>query len=398
MKTLLGTLSFLLLLAGCQKEQLERAVAESSAVEDSKENGEIIPGSYIVVFAETNALTNVMKANVSYVDRIKAVNAFSFDVLLDHDIKPQISATYGEVMQGFAATLSPSEVTKLQQDKRVAYIEPDRLMSLGKRGASSGGTSAQQETPWGVSRVGTASGIGKVAWIIDTGIDFTHPDLTVDVGRSKTFIKTGLDAQNANDNNGHGTHVAGTIAARNNSIGVVGVAAGATVVAVKVLNSKGSGPYSGVIAGIDYVAAMGAVGDVANMSLGGPASLSLDNAVIKAAAKGIRFALAAGNESVNAINSSPARVNAINVFTVSAMASGDIWASFSNYGNPPIDYCEPGVNIKSTWKGGSYNTISGTSMATPHLAGILLITGGVPAIIGYVSGDPDGINDPIGHL
>lgn len=152
---------------------------------------------------------------------------------------------------------------------------------------------------------------------------------------------------------------------------------------------------SGVIAGVDYVAANGQPGDVANMSLGGGVSQALDDAVVAASGGGVRFALAAGNESDNANNHSPARANGPNVFTVSAFANGNTWASFSNYGNPPIDYAEPGVSIKSTWLSGGYNTISGTSMATPHLAGILLARA-TPATDGVVSGDPAAPADPIG--
>jgi len=232
-----------------------------------------------------------------------------------------------------------------------------------------------------------------VAWVIDTGIDFDHPDLNVDVSRSASFLTSGSSASSPEDENGHGTHVAGTIAAINNSIGVIGVAPGATVVAVRVLNRQGSGSYSGVIAGVDYVGSHGSNGDVANMSLGGPVSQALDDAVVAASANGIKFCLAAGNESDDANNHSPARANGTNVYTISAMSQGDKWASFSNYGNPPIDYCAPGVSIKSTWKDGGYNTISGTSMATPHAAGVLLL--GSAKASGKVSGDPDGNPDNI---
>ncbi|HWS00124.1 MAG TPA: S8 family serine peptidase, partial [Prolixibacteraceae bacterium] len=205
-------------------------------------------------------------------------------------------------------------------------------------------------------------------------------------------IKTGMTA---NDDNGHGTHVAGIIAAKNDEFGVVGVAPGAKVIPVKVLNRSGSGSYSGIIAGVDWVAAHGGVGDVANMSLGGPAYPDLDDAVETAAAGGIKFALAAGNESTNALTRSPARANGANVYTVSAMDKNNNWAYFSNYGNPPVDYCAPGVSIYSTYKGGKYATMSGTSMAAPHVAGLLLL--GNIATDGNVKGDPDGKADPIAH-
>ncbi len=227
--------------------------------------------------------------------------------------------------------------------------------------------------------------------MIDTGIDFTHPDLNVDTGRSRTYVG-GTPA----DENGHGTHVAGTIAAKDNTFGVVGVAPGAPVVSVRVLNRSGSGTTSGVIAGIDYVASAAASGDVANMSLGGGASSALDTAVVNAASKGIRFVLAAGNESDDANNHSPARAEGSNIYTISAMSSSGALASFSNYGNPPVDFAAPGVSIKSTYKGGAYATLSGTSMAAPHVAGILMTTNNV-ATAGNVTGDPDGDPDPIAH-
>jgi len=219
-----------------------------------------------------------------------------------------------------------------------------------------------------------------------------HADLNVDVARSRTFVDR---TKNADDENGHGTHVAGTVAALNNTIGVVGVAAGAPVVAVRVLDRRGSGSYSWIIAGVDYVGANAKSGDVVNMSLGGPSSDALDQAVLNAAAKGIKFAIAAGNESQNSNNVSPARVNHQNVYTISAMDSKDVFASFSNYANPPVDYCAPGVNIYSTYKGGGYSTLSGTSMASPHACGVLLL--GAPRTDGYVLNDPDGNADPIIH-
>jgi len=162
---------------------------------------------------------------------------------------------------------------------------------------------------------------------------------------------------------------------------------------VKVLSARGSGSYSGVVSGVDFVAANAGNGDVANMSLGGPVSQTLDDAVFGAAQAGVKFALAAGNESDDANNHSPARAEGQNIFTVSAMDRNDNFASFSNYGNPPIEYCAPGVSIKSTWKDGGYNTISGTSMASPHVCGLLLL--GSIRSGGTVKGDPDGKPDTI---
>lgn len=369
-------------------------IAEPQAIlQSDSQNGAIINGQYIVVFKKDGNLR--IADNTTYVQRVGMVREMGERVLADNSVQGfKIEQTFGQAVAGIAVRLSEGQVESLRRDPRVAYIEPDRVVTLGKPGTGGGG-SAGQEVPYGISRVGYGSGAGKTAWVIDTGIDLDHPDLNVDMARSVSMFTSGRDAGTADDLNGHGSHVAGTIAAKNNSTGVIGVAHDATVVAVKVLDARGSGSYSGVIAGVDYVAANGKAGDVANMSLGGPVSQALDDAVIAAASKGIKFALAAGNEGVSATGSSPARANHTNIYTVSAMNASDTFASFSNFGNPPVDYCAPGVSIKSTWKDGAYNTISGTSMASPHVAGLLLL--GNIATDGYVKGDPDGKADPIAH-
>lgn len=216
----------------------------------------------------------------------------------------------------------------------------------------------------------------------------------MDAGRSVSFL-SGKQSTNPDDLNGHGTHVSGTIAAIDNTQGVIGVAAVATVVSVRVLDRRGSGTYGGVIAGVDYVSANGSTGDVANMSLGGGFSQAMNDAVEGAAVfSGVKFFLTAGNESTDAGSKSPASTDGANIYTISAMGQGDNWASYSNYGNPPIDFCEPGSSISSLWKNGGYKTISGTSMATPHAAGLALL--GAIRDGGSVNGDPDGEPDTIG--
>ena len=160
----------------------------------------------------------------------------------------------------------------------------------------------------------------------------------------------------------------------------------------RVLGPDGSGSWSGVIAGVDYVAQTCVAGDVANMSLGGGKNDSLNAAVVTASAS-CPFFVAAGNEAADAANFSPASANGPNVYTISAFSNGDNWASFSNYG-AGVDYAGPGVSIMSTWIGGGYNTIGGTSMATTHIAGVKLVGPIVPD--GTVKGDPDGNPDPIG--
>lgn len=376
-------LLFGVFIQGCRNEQApisSQQSAETGTSEDVRMTDAPIEGQYIVVFKPSLAKNK----NVA-----ESMNA----LLNQNGISPTaVQNVYEHALLGFTVKMSADEAIAIKKNVTIAYVEQDRVVTLARPGGGGGGLPAET-TPWGVTRVGgPGNGVGKTAWIIDTGIDLDHPDLTVDVARSRNFVST---TSTADDDNGHGTHCAGIVAAIDNSVGYVGVAAGATVVAVKVLNRRGSGTYSQIIAGVDYVAANAGAGDVANMSLGGSASAALDQAVSNAAAGGTKFALAAGNESVNASTKSPARVNGANIYTVSAMSSGDNWASYSNYGNPPVDYCAPGSSIPSLWKDGGTNTISGTSMAAPHVAGILLL--GNIASSGTVKNDPDGNADPIAH-
>jgi subtilisin family serine protease len=345
--------------------------------------GDLIPDSYICVFNKIDVARGQVQSEAN-----RAAQAHG----------GRVTHLYTTTLRGFAVHMPAQALARMQaKNPNIAYCEQDQIMAIpplriDAKPGGGGGTQPAQQTPWGITRVnGGGAGNFGTAWVIDTGIDFTHPDLNVDTGRSRSFLG---GTTTAVDQNGHGTHVAGTIAACNNTIGVIGVAPCARVVAVRVLDRRGSGSNSGVIAGVEYVAANGAPGDVANMSLGGGVSAALDTAVVNASAGGVKFALAAGNDGGDANLHSPARANGPNVFTVSAFAQGDVFASFSNWSNPPVDWAEPGVSIKSTWLSGGYNTISGTSMATPHLAGILLAGNVTPN--GTVSGDPDGNPDKIG--
>lgn len=365
----------------------------------------------LTVAASMMVLATATAANAQTPDELSMVQDSWIFVFKDHVAKGQVESmadqavrsvggarghVYTTAVKGFSAKMSATAAANLaERNPNIASYEADKIVRIvaGKPTAKAKPTPSQppQTTPWGISRVnGVANYTGTArAWVIDTGIDLDHPDLNVDTSRAANF-STGASA---NDGNGHGSHVAGTIAACNNSIGVIGVAPCAPVVPVRVLNNAGSGTTSGVIAGVDYVAANGAPGDVANMSLGGGVSATLDQAVVNAAATGVRFALAAGNETDNANNHSPARANGANIFTISAIDSSNRFASFSNFGNPPVDYADPGVSVFSTYKDGGYATLSGTSMATPHAAGVLLL--GNCRSGGTVTGDPDGNADTV---
>ncbi|WP_367390819.1 S8 family serine peptidase [Lewinella sp. LCG006] len=392
----LGLLAgFAFIIYSCAKD--ETIINTLDDQEITTQQSQVIDGQYIVVFNE--GAIELGRADISAANywEVRAQVAEAAQAILRENriVDRELLQTYAKVYQGIALNLDQEELARLKADRRVNFIEQDQTVHVTMGGPpGGGGGGGGQSTPWGVTRVGgpVAGANAGTAWIIDSGIDLDHPDLNVNTALSATFLGGN---STPDDQNGHGTHVAGTVAAINNDIGVVGVAAGAPVVSVRVLDRRGSGAYSGVIAGVDYVGALASNGDAANMSLGGGASSALDAAVI-AASGSCPFALAAGNESTNANNSSPARANGNNVYTVSSMTSTDNWSSFSNYGNPPVDYCAPGSSIPSTYKDGGYATLSGTSMAAPHVCGILLL--GNVSSDGTVNGDPDGNPDPIAHL
>ena len=394
---------FFLLLAGsmlfsCTNDEIQTQTDDLQA--KTGVTSEIIPGKYIVIY-NANGIKKASRIASSTGNQVIApenIRELTSLVLSDANISDRVPEyAYASAVKGVAIELTENEADKLALSPNVKGVYPDMVVNFGLPEVSINAKPAPQpvaqSTPWGIARIGgSADGTGKIAWIIDTGIDMDHPDLTVDQTRGKNFIS--LTAK-PDDDNGHGTHCAGIVAARNNSLGVIGVAAGATVVPIKVLDRRGSGAYSGIIAGVDYVTANGEAGDAVNMSLGGPAYEPLDIAIQALAATGIKVAIAAGNESQDANNVSPARVNGNNINTISAMGTGDLWATYSNYGNPPVDYCAPGSSIYSTYKGGGYATLSGTSMAAPHVCGLLLL--GNISTSGTVKNDPDGNADPIAH-
>lgn len=307
--------------------------------------------------------------------------------------KAALRSTLQGDANGFVARLTSSEANELASDANVQFIERDRVISLGTTCFSLVAPSTAQ---WGVRRVGAGDGTGKTVWIIDTGVDLDHPDLNTDKTRSRNFLNI---SSPANDDNGHGTHVAGIIAALNNNIGVLGVASGAKIVALKVLNNDGEGNTSYIFQALNYIGQQAVAGDVVNMSLGADTiSNALDNTVKQLAAKGILFSIAAGNERKAANLASPARANHPNIYTVSAIDSLGRFASFSNFGNDVVDYAAPGVNIVSTYSNGRYARLSGTSMAAPHVAGILLLNGNAVKRKGNALNDPDGTADPIASV
>ncbi|GGP83783.1 S8 family peptidase [Saccharothrix coeruleofusca] len=273
----------------------------------------------------------------------------------------QVRTTWQHALNGFHATLSPTQARRLAADPRVAMVQADLPVRL-----------AEQPNPpsWGIDRIdqrnlpldssyeypNTASNVR--AYIIDTGVRTTHATFG---GRAEW----GFNSVDSNDTDchGHGTHVAGTVGGAE-----YGVAKEIHIIGVKVLNCAGSGTTAGVVSGVDWVTQNAVKPAVANMSLGGNANASLDTAVRNSIASGVTYAIASGNSSTNACSTSPARV--AEAITVNASTNTDARASFSNYGTC-TDIFAPGQNITSAWTTNdtSTNTISGTSMATPHVAG-----------------------------
>lgn len=348
-------------------------------------SGDTLTGQYIIVYkasAEQNRSIAVPDAN-----------QLNREMLERHQITGQsLKRSFEGRNTGFVARLSLAEVKRLAEDESIAAIEQDKIIALG----SCFTVAAPRLVTWNINRVGYGDGIGKKAWVIDTGIDFDHPDLTVDATLSRSFIS---GQTSADDENGHGTHVAGIIGAKNNTIGVLGVASGATLISLRVLDKDGKGLLSNIINALSYVMTNASPGEVVNLSVGDDegTSVTLDQQIKNVAAKGIFISIAAGNEKSLANKYSPARVNASNVYTVSAVDSLDNFASFSNYGSDVVDFAAPGVRILSTFTNGRYAYMGGTSMAAPHVAGLLLLQGNAISSSGVAKNDPDGQGDPIAH-
>nr|ACV71862.1 subtilisin-like protease Pr1A [Metarhizium lepidiotae] len=274
---------------------------------------------------------------------------------------------YEHAFKGFAGSLTKEELKTLRAHPGVDFIEKDAVMRIS-------GITEQSGAPWGLGRIShrakgsttyrydNSAGEGTCVYIIDTGVEVSHPEF----GGRATWLKSFIPGENS-DGHGHGTHCAGTIGSK-----TYGVAKKAKLFGVKVLSNQGSGSYSGIIGGMDYVAQDSKTrdcpkGHIASMSLGGGYSAAVNQGAAALVNSGVFLAVAAGNDNRDAQNTSPA--SEPSACTVGATASDDSRSTFSNYGRV-VDIFAPGTGVLSTWIGGSTNTISGTSMATPHIAGL----------------------------
>ena len=370
--------------------------------------GEFVPGQYIVILKE-NQLREVTETSAQRtalkINQVLSSTALSRDSVI---------AEYKYATKGFATRLNSQQLELLKLNPLVDRVVKDQIYRVGgtvlnvdeKHSSNYSAMRMSQTIPWGITRVGGPhDGTGLTAWVLDSGVDLDHPDLNVDVAKSVNYVSGEIN----DDLNGHGTHVAGIIGAKNNSMYTVGVAAGATIVSVKTCNFLGDCDKSDILSGIDYITLYASYGDIINMSIWYPNDTVLDDAVKLSVSSGLRYVLIAGNAKDDANNYSPGRINGDNIWTVSAFDENDDFAAVyscnpdfgSNYGNStnaPIDYSAPGELILSLYKNGTTATLCGTSQAAPHLAGMLLLNAYSPSLVttnGTVNFDPDPVPDNI---
>ena len=328
----------------------------------------LLVGSVVGALLAVSAPAVGAAGDAGYIVILKDAKSSSAAVAKEHGKRYGVSASqvYAHALRGYAARLDASQLRSVKADRSVAMVVPDGVATIDE---------TQTGATWGIDRIDqrklplsgsftySNTGAGVTAYVIDTGIRVSHTEFGGRASSGWDFVDNDADAS---DCNGHGTHVAGTIGGA-----TYGVAKGVDLVAVRVLDCFGSGLWSGIIAGIDFVTAQHQAGEpaVANMSLGGGANVAVDRAVKNSIADGVAYAVAAGNSNAPACIFSPARVP--EAMTSGASTITDAKASFSNFGSC-MDWFAPGQAITSAWRTSdtATNTLNGTSMASPHTAGV----------------------------
>ena len=406
-----------------------------------------VPGEYIVILKQTSA-TPVIRQQIKNNDREKK---FTFnkvlrdkniaklkEVQVKRNIKPlAVLHEYADLFVGFSAKLSDDEKKMLESDPDVAAVYQDYYIELppmklepnpreigplnptirgndGGQIPEAGGpngwpaidntanhytNNAQmfaQVVPCGITQAGgftDGSTKSTWIWILDTGINLTHPDLNVQT--NSTYAVSFVPGQTVEDGHGHGTHVSGIAAAKNNGYGVVGVSAGAKVVPVKILDNTGHGQWSWMLSGLNHVAKYDIPGDVINMSVGGYGITNCENSwpelrdlIRSLGAAGTWVVMAAGNDNADANLNRPGCINGTRVYTVGGMDCNHNCYVNSNWNTSagvPVDWVATGVSVYSTYKGGGYATMTGTSMASPHVAGIVHARNAAPVLAGTIN-------------
>lgn len=407
-----------------------------------------IPGQYIVLLKETSAKPVIkdQKKNNNREQKVnmnKQAREQNLAKVKQVQNKGKIKSAavlneFADVLVGFTAKLNADEKKALESDADVAEVVQDYYVEIGPdltepnpkdigaisdemnhnhenepaqtlTGPNSGYNSTDnlyvrndaaaltqaQVIPCGITKAGgfvDGSAKGTWIWILDTGIDTDHPDLNVQT--SATYAKSFIAGETFEDGHGHGTHCAGTAAAKNNAIGVVGVSAGARVVPVKVLSNAGTGSWSALLNGLNHVAMYDIPGDVVSMSLGGYGYANCENswAALRDAIRNLGNAgtwvvMAAGNDNADANLNRPGCINGNRVYTIGGMSCQNTCYSNSNWNTSasvPVDWVAVGVSVYSTCRGGGYCTKTGTSMATPHVAGILHARNAPPLVAGTI--------------
>lgn len=410
------SITLLIFLVSCETENIvtlnpisDIASANKEKVLVSQSPSKVIPDEYIVIFKEDLAYfdqldqeTNSRQASGSRSTqdlsaetrdiRSTSIESYLNSTLAEHKFNAaKVISVYDLGRdKGGLVSMTKENATELAQDDQIAIIEPNEIIAMGLTPEAKGHLvpaddgPAKQVIPYNIEAVGgkRSHRDGRTwAFIIDSGIDMDHPELYVEAAYSKSFVP---HEPSPDDGFGHGTHVAGIIGAKNDGKGVVGVASGAPLVAYKVIDSNGYGTKDYLVQALIALQSDCLAGDVVNLSLGTDNSALINGLITNLQSNlGIYFTIASGNQGIDAANITPANLSGPGIYVVGAIDNMQTVTTFSNFGKS-VNFLAPGTSIYSTYKNGQYAWLDGTSMAAPHLAGILLVNRGRYKIKKYI--------------